>query len=97
MVTKIKPLGENILVELKKEDKTTKSGIVIPDTANEEKPQEGLVKAVGSGKIENGKKIEPEVKKGDKVIFAKYSGSEIEIDGKEHLILKGEDILAVVE
>jgi chaperonin GroES len=97
MTTKIKPLGENILVELKKEDKMTKSGIVLPDTANEEKPQEGLVKAVGKGKIEDGKEIKPEVKTGDKIIFAKYSGTEIEIDGKEHLILKGDDVLAIIE
>jgi chaperonin GroES len=97
MATKIKPLGENILVELKKEDKVTKTGIVIPDTANEEKPQEGIVKAVGSGKIENGKEIKPEVQEGDRIIFAKYSGTEIEIDGKEHLILKGEDILATIK
>ncbi|MEA3273395.1 MAG: co-chaperone GroES [Patescibacteria group bacterium] len=97
MTSKIKPLGENILVELKKEDKMTESGIVLPDTANEEKPQEGIVKAVGSGKIEDGKEIKPEVKAGDKIIFAKYSGTEIEIDEKEHLILKGDDVLAIIE
>ncbi|MBD3244511.1 MAG: co-chaperone GroES [Candidatus Moranbacteria bacterium] len=97
MANKIKPLGDNILVELKQEDKVTESGIVLPDTASEDKPQEGIVVAVGPGKFDDGVKIKPEVKKGDKIIFAKYSGTEINIGKKEHLILKNEDILAVIE
>lgn len=96
MATKVKPLLDNVLVELKKEEKMTQSGIVLPDTAGEDKPQEGVVIEVGSGKIEEGKEIKPGVKKGDKVLFAKYSGTEIKIDNKEHLILKNEDILAII-
>lgn len=86
----IKPLGENVLIKIIKEDARTKSGIVLPETASEEKPQEGKVVAIGKDK-----KIK--VKKGQKVIFAKYSGSEIKIDGEDYLILKNEDILAIVE
>lgn len=97
MASKIKPLLDNILVELKKEDKVTDTGIVLPDTANEDKPQEGIVIAVGSGKQEKGKLVKPEVKKGDKVLFAKYSGTEIEVNKKDCLILKNDDILAVIE
>lgn len=93
----VRPLGDNILVELKKEDKVTASGIVLPDTASEDKPQEGLVIAVGPGKTEKGEEIKPQVKKGDRIIFAKYSGTEIKINDREHLILKNDDILAVVE
>lgn len=93
----VRPLADNILVEMKKEEKMTKSGIVLPDTASEDKPQEGLVVAVGPGKMDDGVLVRPEVKKGDTVIFAKYSGTEIKIDGKDHLILKSDDILAVIE
>ncbi|MBM3256562.1 MAG: co-chaperone GroES [Candidatus Moranbacteria bacterium] len=91
MTDKIKPLGDNVLVKVKKQEKRTKSGIVLPDTADDEKPQIGEVIAVGTDE----KKIQ--VKAGDKIIFAKYSGSEIKIDEEEYLILKSEDILAVVE
>lgn len=80
-----------MLVKVKKQEKRTKSGIVLPDTADDEKPQIGEVIAVGTDE----KKIQ--VKAGDKIIFAKYSGSEIKIDEEEYLILKSEDILAVVE
>jgi chaperonin GroES len=97
MATKVRPLADNVLVEIKKEDKVTASGIVLPDTANEDKPQEGLVIAVGEGKMVKGELVKPAVKKGDTVIFAKYSGTEIKIKSKDHLILKSEDILAVVE
>ena len=97
MATKVKPLGDNVLVSLKKEEKVTTSGIVLPDTANEDKPQEGTVMAVGAGKVKNGKEVKPEVKKGDRVLFAKYSGTEIKIGGEEHLILKSDDILAIME
>jgi chaperonin GroES len=86
----IQPLGENVLVKIVKKDKVTKSGIVLPDTADEEKPQEGEIIAVGENK-----KIK--VKKGQIVIFAKYGGTEIKISGEEYLILKNEDILAVVK
>jgi chaperonin GroES len=85
----IKPLGENVLVQPLKADVKTKSGIVLPDTASEDRPQEGKVIAVGDDK-----KIK--VKKGQKVIFAKYSGTEIKMDNEEYLIMKNEDILAVV-
>jgi len=86
----IKPLGENVLVRIVKEDLKTPSGIVLPENASQEKPQEGKVIAIGDDK-----KIH--VKKGQKVIFAKYSGTEIKISEVECLILKSEDILAVIE
>jgi chaperonin GroES len=86
----IKPLGENVLVKPLKADVKTKSGIVLPDTANEDRPQEGKVIAIGDDK-----KIK--VKKNQKVIFAKYSGTEIKVDNEEYLIMKNEDMLAVVE
>lgn len=91
MSDKIKPLGDNVLVRMRKQERKTKSGIVLPDTADDEKPQIGEVMAVG----DDSKKIK--VKAGDKIIFAKYSGTEIKIDNEEFLILKSEDILAVVE
>jgi chaperonin GroES len=86
----IKPLGENVLVKPLEADVKTKSGIVLPDSAREDRPQEGKVIAVGDDK-----KIK--VKKNQKVIFAKYSGTEIKIDNEEYLIMKNEDILAVIE
>lgn len=86
----IRPLGENILVKITKENIKTKSGIFLPETATQDKPQTGQVIAVG-----NDKKIK--IKKGQTVIFAKYSGTELEFSGTQHLILKNEDILAVVE
>ncbi len=92
---KIKPLNDSVLIQPLAEKKTP-SGIVIPETAKE-KPQEGKVVAVGSGRVENGELIKPEVKKGDKVIYKKWGGSEIKIEGKEYLIVKSEDILAVLE
>ncbi len=86
----IQPLGENVLVKVIKETSKTNSGIVLPETANQEKPQEGKVIAIGDDK-----KIK--VAKGQRVIFAKYSGTEIKVDQEELLILKGEDILAVIK
>lgn len=86
------PLGENILVKVGQAEKTTESGIVLPDTANEEKPQEGEVIAKGDGK-----KINEKISEGTKVLFAKYSGTEIKINEEEHLLLKAEDILAIIE
>ncbi len=95
MAIKIKPLSDNILIQPLAEKKTP-SGIVIPETAKE-KPQEGKVVAVGPGRYEDGELIKPEVKKGDKVIYKKWGGNEIKIEGKEYLIVKSEDILAVLE
>ena len=92
----IKPLGERIVVKVKEKDMTTASGIVLPDTAKE-KPQEGEVVAVGTGKmLECGKAAPMEVKKGDRVLFAKYSGNEVKVDDEEYLIIRQSDILAVL-
>jgi chaperonin GroES len=95
---KIQPLHDRVIVKRVEEEETTKGGIIIPDTAKE-KPMEGIVVAVGSGKIEGeGKKKVPlEVKEGDRVLFSKYAGTEIKIDGEEHLIMKEEDIIAIVK
>ena len=94
---KIRPLHDRILVERLEEKEVKKGGIIIPDTAKE-KPQEGKVIAVGNGKVgENGKKIALDVKAGDKILFGKYSGSEVKIDDKEYLILREEDVLAILE
>ncbi len=93
---KIKPLGDRILVEQVEAEEKTASGIIIPDSAKE-KPQEGKVIAVGTGKIIDGKKVELEVKNGDKVLFSKYGGDEIKVEGKEYKILKEEDILAIID
>lgn len=93
----IKPLSDRIVVEVLEAKEKTKSGIVLPDTAKE-KPQEALVVATGKGRVsDDGKTIPPEVKAGDKVLFGKYSGTEITMDEKEYLILKEEDILAIVK
>ena len=93
---KIKPLGDRILVEQLEAEAKTAKGIIIPD-ANKEKPQEAKVVAVGTGKIVDGKRVSLDVKKGDKVLFSKYGGDEVTIDGKELKILKEEDILAIIE
>lgn len=96
-MTKIRPLGDRILVKRIKEEENTKGGIIIPDTAKE-KPQEGKVVAVGKGKLnEDGKLIPLEVKAGDKILFGKYSGSEIKLEGEEHLILREDDVLGIIE
>ena len=93
---KIKPLGDRVLVKRIKEEDKTKGGIIIPDTAKE-KPQEGKVMAVGKGKVaEDGKLIPPEVKAGDRILFGKYSGSEIKLDGEEHVVLREDDILGII-
>jgi chaperonin GroES len=93
---KIRPLGDRILVKRIKEEEKTKGGIIIPDTAKE-KPQEGKVVAVGKGKVtEDGKIVAPDVKAGDKILFGKYSGSEIKLDGDEHIVLREDDILGVI-
>jgi chaperonin GroES len=94
---KIRPLQDRVLVKRIAEEEKTKGGIIIPDTAKE-KPQEGKVIAVGKGKANDEGKIIPlQVKAGDKILFGKYSGSEIKIDGEEHLIMREEDILGVIE
>ncbi|MEJ5358782.1 MAG: co-chaperone GroES [Desulfobacterales bacterium] len=94
---KVKPLHDRILVQRVEEEKTTKGGIIIPDTAKE-KPAEGKVIAVGAGRIaEDGKRIPPEVKAGDRILFGKYSGTEIKISGEEYLILREDDILGIIE
>ena len=94
---KIRPLQDRILVKRIDEEETTKGGIIIPDTAKE-KPQEGKVIAVGKGKLNENGKIQPlDVKKGDKVLFSKYSGTEIQIEGTEHLIIREDDVLGICE
>jgi chaperonin GroES len=94
---KIRPLHDRVIVKRIDEEETTKGGIIIPDTAKE-KPGEGKVVAVGDGKIlENGKKQPLEVKKGDKVLFGKYAGTDINIEGEEHLIMREEDIIAILD
>ncbi|MCD6363199.1 MAG: co-chaperone GroES [Synergistetes bacterium] len=94
---KLRPLGDRVVVKVVEKEERTKSGIVLPDTAKE-KPQEGEVLAVGTGRVlDNGQKVPLEVKVGDKVIFSKYAGTEVKIEGEEYLILSERDILAIVE
>ncbi len=94
---KIRPLQDRVIVKRIEEEEKTKGGIIIPDTAKE-KPQEGKVVAVGKGKLnEDGKVVPLDVKVNDRILFGKYSGSEINIDGEEHLIMREEDILGVIE
>ena len=93
---KIKPLGDRVLVEPMKESEVKKGGIIIPDTAKE-KPQEGVVIALGTGKLDDdGKKVAFNVKKGDVVLMPKYGGTEVKMGGKEYQIMREEDILAVI-
>ena len=93
----VRPLHDRLLVRRIEEKETVKGGIIIPDTAKE-KPQEGEVIAAGNGKVlENGTKVAMDVKAGDRVLFGKYSGTEVKIDGEEHLILREDDILGVIE
>jgi chaperonin GroES len=94
---KVKPLQDRILIKRIQEEEKTKGGIIIPDAAKE-KPQEGIVIAVGEGKVlDSGQRVAPQVKAGDKILFGKYSGTEIKVDGEEHLILREDDILAIME
>ena len=94
---KIRPLQDRIIVKRIEEEEMTKGGIIIPDTAKE-KPQEGKVIAVGKGKTaDDGKLVKLDVKVGDKILFGKYSGSEIKLNGHEHLIMREDDILGVIE
>jgi len=92
----IKPLGDRIVIKVLEKEEKTKGGIVLPDTAKE-KPQKGEVLAVGSGEIIDGKKVELEVKVGDKIIFSKYAGTEIKLDDEEYLILRQSDVLAILQ
>ncbi|KOA18296.1 10 kDa chaperonin [Clostridium homopropionicum DSM 5847] len=93
---RIKPLGDRVVIKRLEAEETTKSGIVLPGSAKE-KPQEAEVVAVGPGGLVEGKEVKMEVKVGDKVLFSKYSGTEVKIDGEEYTILRQSDILAVVE
>jgi chaperonin GroES len=94
---KIRPLNDRVLVLRIEEEEKTSGGIIIPDTAKE-KPQEGKVVAVGPGKVENGgKRIPLEVKENDRVLFGKYAGTDIKIDGVEHLIMREDDVLGIIE
>ena len=94
---KLKPLQDRILVQRVEEETTTKGGIIIPDTAKE-KPAEGKVVAVGNGKVgDDGKRIPLEVKKGDRILFGKYSGTEVKIEGDEYLIMREDDVLGIIE
>jgi chaperonin GroES len=94
---KIRPLHDRLLVERVEEREVRKGGIIIPDTAKE-KPQEGTVIAVGTGKVtDDGKKLAMDVKAGDRILFGKYSGSEVKLDDKEYLIMREEDVLAILE
>jgi chaperonin GroES len=92
---KLKPLDDRIVVQANEGDQTTASGLVIPDTAKE-KPQEGTVKAVGPGKFEDGVRVPMDVSVGDKVIYSKYGGTEVKVDGDEYLILSARDVLAIL-
>ena len=94
---KLRPLQDRILVRRVAEEEKTKGGIIIPDTAKE-KPAEGKIVSVGKGKLdENGKRIAPEVKKGDRILFGKYSGTEVKVEGQEYLIMREEDVLGIIE
>ena len=90
-----RPLGDRVLVKRVEEEEKTKGGIIIPDTAKE-KPQQGEVIAVGPGRFEDGKRIPLDVKKGDKVLMGKYSGSEVKIDGTDYIIIREDEVLAIV-
>ena len=92
---KMKPLGDRVVVLPGKEQEVKKGGIIIPDTAKE-KPQQGEVVAVGPGKVDDGKRVPPEVKVGDDVLYSKYGGTEVEVDGVKYLILREDDILAIL-
>jgi chaperonin GroES len=97
MALKIRPLGDRILVKRLEEGETVRGGIIIPDTAKE-KPQEGKVIAAGNGKVgDDSKRIPLDVKAGDKILFGKYSGSEVKIEDDEYLILREEDVLAILD
>jgi chaperonin GroES len=94
---KIRPLGDRLLVKRIEEEDKSKGGIIIPDSAKE-KPQEGKVVAVGKGKmLDDGKMVPLEVKAGDRILFGKYAGTDVKIEGEEHLIMREDDVLGIVE
>ncbi len=94
---KVRPLHDRLIIQTMKEEEVTKGGIIIPDTAKE-KPVEGKVIAVGAGRVKkDGTKMPLEIKKGDRVLYAKYGGTEIKIDGEDYLMMKEDDILAIIE
>ncbi len=92
----LRPLGDRVIVEPAAKEEKTASGIVLPDTAKE-KPQEGIIVAVGTGRLEDGKRVPLDVREGEKVIYSKYAGTEVKYGEKEYLILKENDILAIIE
>lgn len=92
----LRPLGDRVIIEPAAKEEKTASGIVLPDTAKE-KPQEGVIVAVGTGRLEDGKRVPLDVSEGQKVIYSKYAGTEVKYGEKEYLILKENDILAIVE
>jgi chaperonin GroES len=96
MATKIRPLHDRVIVKRIEEEEKTKGGLIIPDTAKE-KRQEDKVVAIGPGRNDDGEMIPVDVRAGDRILFAKYSGTEIKLDGEEHLILREDDILGVIE
>ena len=97
MASKVRPLGDRVLVKALEEKETKKGGIIIPDTAKE-KPQEGRVIEAGHGKLNESGKLNPmNVKKGDRILYGKYSGTEIKLDGEDYIIMPEEDILAILE
>jgi len=93
---KLKPLGDRLIVKAVEDEETTASGLVLPDTAKE-KPQKGKVLAVGDGRIEDGERIPLDVEEGDEVLYSKYGGTEIKVDGEDLLVLRESDVLAKVE
>ncbi len=94
---KLRPLHDRILVKRVEEESKTKGGIIIPDTAKE-KPAEGTVISVGNGKTaKDGKRIALDIKEGDRILFGKYSGTEVKIDGEEHIVMREDDVLGVIE
>jgi chaperonin GroES len=97
MKMNLRPLQDRILVKRVEQESMTKGGIIIPDSAKE-KPAEGKVVAVGNGKMgEDGKRITPDIKAGDRILFGKYAGTEVKIDGEEHLIMREDDVLGIIE
>ena len=96
MAARMRPLHDRVIVKRIEGEERTKGGIIIPDTAKE-KPQEGRVVAVGPGRMEDGKVIKLDVKEGDRILFTKYAGTEIKLDGEEHLIVREDDSLGVIE
>ncbi len=96
MDNNVRPLHDRVIVKRIDEEEKTKGGIIIPDTAKE-KPQEGRVVSVGPGRREDGKLVAPDVKAGDRILFSKYAGTELKLNGEEHLIMREDDILGIIE